>query len=498
MTDPRNMEPGERGRDAALLLSLTAAALLLRFFRIGAESLWLDEAYSWHLSSADALSTLTGSVGNRHTPPLYYFLLHFWMYFGSSETVLRSLSALFGALSVPLAYGLGRDLLGRAPARIGAALFAFAPFLVYYGQEARGYTLLVFLVLLLHRLLLRYVSEGRARDGALFALVAVISLYTHYYAGFVLVAANVFAIVELRRRRGLLARWLAVQALIAGAYAPWIVNLLTAGFGGGQIFRRFLFSQVPYSFLRFTLGYGLLPLSPEAKADMTGFVARNLPLLAAAALSFGALLAAGVRSVSGRPGRFLLVHLLVPVVLALAVSLRSNLISERYLIVTYPCFALFLAAGFGAARSAATRTAAAAAIALTLFGLGAHYFNPRAGKADWREAAALVGREGEAGDVVLLAPSFIDLPFCYYFDRREGPPMEVRGLQSAEGFDENRFEREWETIGRANRWWLVASHTERTDFYRRLMGARGREIDCVFLPEENGITISLFERGNGR
>lgn len=497
MRESGNRDSGEGRGDLAALALLTVIALLLRFYRIGAESLWLDEAYSWHLASADAWSVLAGGVGNRHTPPLYYVLLHYWMKIGVSEAALRSLSAILGALAVPLLHGLAKGLLGRRAALVAAGGAALSPFLVYYGQEARGYTLLVVLVLLGARSLLHYVDRGRLRDGALFALLSILSLYTHYYGAFVLVGANLFALGELRRDRGRLLRWIAIQGVIALAFLPWIVNLLGVGFGRGQVFRRFLFTQVPYSFLRFGLGYGLLPLSVEAKRDVAAFAARNLPLLALTFGAFGYLLVRGARRARGAARRFFLIYLVAPFLLALLVSLRFNLISERYLIVAFPFFLALVAAGFGG-KGWVGRIASAAALLLTFAGLGGHHFNPRAGKTQWRGAAALVRERGEPEDVVLLAPSFIDLPFRYYYEKEGRSPLPVHGLQRREEFDRGRFEREWEAIGGAPRFWLVVAHTEHVDFYLDLIGGRAREKERIFLPKENGITVALFERVGGR
>ena len=47
---------------------------------------------------------------------------------------LRSLSALLGTATVPLAYVLGGQLAGRRAALVGAALVAFNPMLVWYSR----------------------------------------------------------------------------------------------------------------------------------------------------------------------------------------------------------------------------------------------------------------------------------------------------------------------------------------------------------------------------
>ena len=65
--------------------------------------------------------------------------------FGIGEVGLRSLSALIGTLTVPVAYVVGAQLVSRRSGLAAAALVAVSPLLVYYSQEARPYALAILL-----------------------------------------------------------------------------------------------------------------------------------------------------------------------------------------------------------------------------------------------------------------------------------------------------------------------------------------------------------------
>ena len=65
--------------------------------------------------------------------------------FGYGEAGLRSLSALAGVATVPVAYGAARKLISTRAGLIAAALTACNPLLIWYSQEARSYSLLVLL-----------------------------------------------------------------------------------------------------------------------------------------------------------------------------------------------------------------------------------------------------------------------------------------------------------------------------------------------------------------
>jgi len=59
------------------------------------QSFWRDEAFSYLLAKKSILEIITLTVRD-FSPPLYYFLLHFWINaFGKSEVALRSLSLIF-------------------------------------------------------------------------------------------------------------------------------------------------------------------------------------------------------------------------------------------------------------------------------------------------------------------------------------------------------------------------------------------------------------------
>ncbi len=139
-----------------MLLILVLAAFL-RFYRLDAQSLWADEGNSVSLSGRSLPFITAGAAHDIH-PPLYYYLLHFWMrVFGNSEFAVRALSALLGTGLVYLTYLLGHHL-SRPPSvppkvgeeashscwlgLIAAFLSAISPFQVYYSQEARMYILL--------------------------------------------------------------------------------------------------------------------------------------------------------------------------------------------------------------------------------------------------------------------------------------------------------------------------------------------------------------------
>lgn len=163
---------------AALML----AAALVRFATIDVQSYWFDEALTAKLLRLPLGDMLSQLPDTELTPPLYYVVAWPWAHvFGSGEAALRSLSALFGIATVPVAYHLARELIGtRGAALATAALVAFNPLLVWYSQEARPYALLVLLCALSMLFAVR-------RQVWWWALASALALLTHYFAAFLVV-----------------------------------------------------------------------------------------------------------------------------------------------------------------------------------------------------------------------------------------------------------------------------------------------------------------------
>ncbi|MCX7839127.1 MAG: glycosyltransferase family 39 protein, partial [Anaerolineae bacterium] len=151
------------GRRKAFVFRLSSFVLLafvLRVFRLDAQSLWYDEAFSVYLAHFD-LATIAARTAADIQPPLYYFLLHFWITFaGDSEFALRFLSLVFGVLTIPLMYVTARRLFDATTACIATLIAALAPLYVWYAQEARMYTLITFLLLLSSYTLWRALTES--------------------------------------------------------------------------------------------------------------------------------------------------------------------------------------------------------------------------------------------------------------------------------------------------------------------------------------------------
>ena len=65
--------------------------------------------------------------------------------FGESDVAVRSLSGVISVATLPVAWVVGRRFVGQRAAWVLVVVLASAPFAVYYGTEARMYSLVMLL-----------------------------------------------------------------------------------------------------------------------------------------------------------------------------------------------------------------------------------------------------------------------------------------------------------------------------------------------------------------
>ena len=89
-------------RYVQILLILTIVGFLLRFYNLGFNSLWLDEATTLNWSKPGFFEIWEISRSVDFHPPLFHWIEHLMLVFGQSEFVLRTIPALLGVLTIPV------------------------------------------------------------------------------------------------------------------------------------------------------------------------------------------------------------------------------------------------------------------------------------------------------------------------------------------------------------------------------------------------------------
>jgi uncharacterized membrane protein len=215
-----------RSGHVRILVGLTLAAGAIRFLTLGVQNFDHDEAVTAiRVLQPNLGDTLAIIPGSERTPPLYYLLAWVWSKpFGLSEVGLRSLSALFGMLTVPVVFAIGARLASKRAGLIAAALVAFNPFLIWFSQDARAYALLILLSSLSLLFFVRAWQDEERRDYAAWAGFSALALATHYFAVFpIAVEAAALLVVAVRRRVEAIAA-VAATAVVGLALLPLAIH----------------------------------------------------------------------------------------------------------------------------------------------------------------------------------------------------------------------------------------------------------------------------------
>ena len=179
------------------LLSTILIAFSLRVYRLGYQELRGDEAFGYFFSLRSPANIIQATIDLLEPhPTASYFVQQAWLaWAGESEFALRFVSVWFGVLAVALLYRLARSLhLGPETALVGAFLLAISPYAIWHSQDARMYSISLALTIASTWLAVEVWRKGRHLAWLAYLIITLLALHVHYFAAFVLLAQNVFAL----------------------------------------------------------------------------------------------------------------------------------------------------------------------------------------------------------------------------------------------------------------------------------------------------------------
>ncbi len=375
-----------RSRAFWIVAGLTVLAAVLRFATLGVQAYHHDEIVTASRVLRGSFFHAMDAVGfSESAPPLYYALAWVWTQLtGTGEFGLRSLSALAGAATVPVAYLLGLELRGRRAGLMAAALVAVNPMLLWYSQEARSYALLALLCAVSLLYCARAQRSGARRDFAFWGLASGLALATHYFAVFA-VAAEALLLLRRRGRESFAGLW--IVGLFGLALAPLAIHQMSYGHAEW--------------ISNFSLGHRVWETaSTFAIGETSDIIARpERPALAFAplALILAALALLGFRGsrderrAASIPLLVSLAAIGIPLLLALVPGGKDFVLARNVLPALVP---LLVAVAVAVTLPAARRLGAVVAGALLVCSLGFSLwasFSPSLQRPDWEAVAAEIG-----------------------------------------------------------------------------------------------------------
>lgn len=209
-----------------ILLVILLVGSLLRLYDLGQPSLWFDEVASVQHARL-RLGDLFSANPLDRMPPVYPILLHYWLNLGTSEWIVRVLSVIFGIGAIEVMFRLGVLLFSEGVGLWAATLLALSPGHILFSQEARPYSMVVFLTLLSTYCLVRALREQHAPSRWLYTVITIVILYTHYLAPLLLAFQGIFVLIQLYRFPTIPKRpWFISSLLIGIAWVPLLFHVV--------------------------------------------------------------------------------------------------------------------------------------------------------------------------------------------------------------------------------------------------------------------------------
>jgi 4-amino-4-deoxy-L-arabinose transferase-like glycosyltransferase len=434
------------GVEAACLAAIVLAGAAVRAVALF-RPMEYDEAYT---VVAFATQSLWGVLSDYSLPNNHVFhtlWVHFsWELFGLHTWSVRLPAFLAGVLLIAAVYGLARSLYGRSSAILAAGLVAAAPLMIGYSTNARGYSILGLVTVLVFWIGNYLKTHANTAAWAGLSLLAALGFFTVpimlYPFGILFTWLGLsFLTGELRHTYsfGRIVKYSGISGCLTGILTVLLYTPVLLGSGLHALTGNVFIQAEPWARFSGEFGWRM----QDAFVSWTSGVPAWVTALAV--LGFGLALALHL-PVPGSAERLPLIRG-VPVQLAALVWLVVVLPIQRPLLLTkvwlflYPLLLVWVAAGWGELLDALTRVRAPfvsrVLIGVALLGLAVGMLEMaqadlpylRGTRAWMDEAVLFVKQNGQSDDVILIDYP-IDAQFMFYARLRGLPDRSFREYEA--------------------------------------------------------------------
>ncbi len=468
--------PAARTPPYRVIVALLLLAFAMRVWNLAAPNVWWDEAFTVQATSHGWTNLWYMLQTGDRNPPLYFLSLLVWGgVAGWSEFSLRFLSVSYGVIGMVFLYKLATHLFRSHVGIWVMALAAFSPALVIYSQEGRMYSLFFALSAATLYFGLRTSERGItdtphvSRSTVSFLLSETLLLLTHYFAVPLVVAINLFLLIDLTRRkadRRAWLKWIVGQAIAFLPILMWTAIIFsTPG------------SLIMPSELRPNWGYFAWQ---SIVLWITGVRDTSLQLGTIFAISIGLIVITAIAAwFADRRARFVIAFGLTSFLLAFMLASLLTSFHPRYVLVfSIPMFMLVGRAIEPVTRGINNRrwSLVGGCVLIVVTGLTLAGWkvaiDPQYAKDDARAVAAYLRSKAAPDDVILVEANDYTLS---YYDHGLAATKMITASTEADAFQQLST-----AIGTAQHVWLVhwtVSTQDSRAYWRFLLEQSGRLID---------------------
>jgi mannosyltransferase len=440
-----------------LLAVITALAAVLRLYKLGEWSFWIDEIFT--INRAQGHFNIETLLEQWWRPPFSVILTGVVLQVtGISEWNARIVPAVIGIISVPIIYFPVKSLFGSRTALIASALLAISPWHLFWSQNARFYTSMMIFYFLAAISFYLYIEKDRFQYLVNFFIFFFFALSERFNAILLIPVLVAYLILlwylpvgkpnKLRQKM-----ITAIALLIAGFALLEIYSVLTAGITQTEFAINTFFGN---------------PIDDPIRIFILTIFSIGVPVFV---LGFTGSLQQILRM--DRQGLFFTVNALLPMTIVLTLSPFIFTV-DRYLFISLP-FWVVLCASFvsqiaGYTKNHAILFSISILLVLLADAFGSHllYYQINHGnRPDWRQAFTFVQERKSKEDLVVTSVPEVG---NYYLTEK------VIGLGDLDVTSvSTESQKYWFVLDSENAWWTpreklwVENHATLLDvFYLRV------------------------------
>ncbi len=410
------MLPDKFNFHSYLLFTIILLSFALRACSLN-QSLWLDEATSGIVARDLGFIQIINEFarGDFH-PPLYYLDLWMWAkVLGTSEISLRLPSVFYGIGTIIVTYLIARGIFkdkNKKYALLPPLLLAIAPLHIYYSQEARMYSLGIFLVSLTVLVFTKILhEEGRVEKYWLFfSLLLPLIFLTDYLPMLILPVFWIAGFLH-KKNSSWWKKFVTSHIILLLVFVLWL-PVFSTQLGNGlavksnaphwwQVLGKTNLKEVALIPVKFMLGR----ISFEDRFTYT-------VVAVVGGMIFGGILLKS--AVKVRENLLIWLWLVLPVLLAIILGVKLSVLSYFRLTFILPAFYLLLAIGIVQLKDKFKHVAFGLVFIISLVSSLIYLTNPKFHREDWRGLVTFIESNRSEGSLVLFVANSQMEGYKYY------------------------------------------------------------------------------------
>jgi|688.fasta_scaffold01223_40 mannosyltransferase len=388
------------------ILFFTFISISISIPLIYLNSIRLDEAQSiWQVSHS--ISEILDIVGQDVHVPLYHIILHFWQgIFDNSIISARYLSLLIYIISIPFIYILSTKIYSKRIGLMTTIIFVISPFVNWYANESRMYSLLLLVALLNSIFFIDILKKNKRGSWVGFVITGILGIYTHYFYWLFLFSSALFYITNYKQfAKNLFPKFIISSVIFIIAIAPWIYYVISLGSAANT--KPMLKSPTSIDFFNIFSQY-IFGFQPDI---VNSIILSSWPVIVI-------IIFTSLQRKLNYPvfNTFVIFQILIPVGLAFILSYFRPIFLSRYLIISSLFLYIYMIYIINTYFKKQIKILYIGVIFVIGLSLLLQIFNPNTPvKENFEDISIYLTEKATAKDVIVLSAPFTIYPFEYYY-----------------------------------------------------------------------------------